>query len=94
MSTHAVYILASKRNGTLYIGVTQNLQRRVWEHKEKIVEGFTSKYTVDQLVYYEHFEDYWAAAKREQAMKEWKRRWKIELIEKSNPDWKDLYELL
>jgi putative endonuclease len=94
MSRHTVYILASKRNGTLYIGVTQNLPRRVWEHKEKIVEGFTSKYNVNQLVYYEHFEDYWAAAKREQNIKEWKRRWKLELIEKINPDWKDLYELL
>ena len=86
-----VYILASKKNGTLYIGITSNLIRRIWEHKNKVVEGFTSKYNVDKLVYYEIFGDPENAIKREKRLKYYKRKWKIDLIEKSNPEWKDLY---
>lgn len=89
-----VYILASKRNGTLYTGITGDLRKRVWEHKNKIVPGFTAKYSVNQLVYFEMYADYWTAANRERCIKEWKRQWKIELIEKTNPDWKDLYDEL
>ncbi|MFA6228421.1 MAG: GIY-YIG nuclease family protein [Patescibacteria group bacterium] len=87
-----LYILASERNGTLYIGVTNNLLKRVWEHKNKFVQGFTNKYTVDKLVYYEIFEDINEAILRETQMKRWKREWKIELIEKDNTEWIDLYE--
>lgn len=94
MGNHYIYILASKRNGTLYVGVTQDLKRRVWEHKEKIVEGFTQKYGVGLLVYYEAYDDYWIAANRERNMKDWHRAWKIELIEKTNPEWLDLYDTL
>ncbi len=86
-----VYILASKRNGTLYIGVTSNLIKRIWEHKNGIIKGFTEKYKVSQLVYYEHHEIAESALKRERNMKEWKRAWKVELIEKINPNWYDLY---
>ena len=84
--------MASKKNGTLYIGVTNNLVRRVYEHKEGLIEGFTKKYNVKNLVYYEVYNDMYEAIKREKAMKKWLRKWKIELIEKTNPDWKDLYE--
>ena len=90
MGNHYVYILASKKNGTLYIGVTNDLLRRVYEHKNKIIKGFTSKYDVCHLMHFEHFEDQWAAANRERTLKNWKRQWKIDLIEKSNPEWKDL----
>ncbi len=86
-----VYILASKKNGTLYIGVTSNLEKRTYEHKQKIIKGFTSKYDVDKLVYYDVFEDITEAILREKRLKEWKRKWKIELIEKFNKDWEDLY---
>jgi putative endonuclease len=92
MNYHHVYILASRRNGTLYTGVTIELKRRVWQHKNKEIEGFTSKYNVHMLVYFETFEDYWEAALRERRIKQWKRRWKLELIEKHNPQWKDLYD--
>lgn len=92
MSNHYVYILASDRNGTLYVGVTTDLIRRVWEHKTKYIKGFTSKYNISRLVYFEHFEDYWAAAHREKCLKDWKRKWKLELIEKENPQWHDLYD--
>jgi putative endonuclease len=88
-----VYILASKRNGTLYIGITSNLIKRVWEHKEKIADGFTKKYDVDKLVYVEHFHDPENAIKREKRLKKYKRQWKINLIEKDNPQWKDLYDI-
>ena len=88
------YILASKRNGTLYIGVTNNLARRVYEHKNKLIEGFTSKYNVNKLVYFEMYNDIRNAIGREKNMKKWKREWKIELIEKENPNWDDLYETL
>ena len=75
-----VYILASRCNGTLYIGLTSNLIKRVWEHKNKFIQGFTSKYDVNQLVYYEVFDDIQLAAAREKKLKEWKRQWKIDLI--------------
>jgi putative endonuclease len=87
----AVYILASKRNGTLYIGVTSNLIKRAWEHKNGITGGFTKKYNVHTLVYDELVEDMSAAILREKQMKKWRRAWKIELIEKSNPAWRDLW---
>ena len=88
-----VYILASKRNGTLYIGVTSNLIKRVWEHKEKVADGFTKKYDVDKLVYVEYFRGPENAIKREKRLKKYKRQWKINLIEKDNPQWKDLYDI-
>ncbi len=90
----AVYILASKRNGTMYIGVTSDLKKRVWEHKHNMVEGFTKRYKVHQLVWYEVHEDMESAIAREKRLKEWKRDWKLELIEKNNPAWLDLYETL
>jgi putative endonuclease len=85
-----VYILASKRNGTLYVGVTNNLVRRLSEHKAKLVPGFTRKYAVDQLVYFEPFNSVLEARARERSLKSWRRAWKIALIEKLNPDWRDL----
>jgi putative endonuclease len=91
IKNYYTYILASKRNGTLYIGVTSNLAQRVYEHKHKLISGFTKKYNVDRLVYYEATEDVESAILREKQMKKWKRHWKIELIEKRNPTWKDLY---
>lgn len=86
-----IYILASKRNGTLYIGVTSNLIKRIWEHKNGITGGFTQKYDVHLLVYYEQFDDMESAIIREKQMKKWRRKWKIELIEKNNPTWRDLF---
>ncbi len=91
MKNSYVYILASKYNGTLYIGLTSDLIKRVWEHKNKFVVGFTAKYDVNQLVYYEIFSDIQVAAAREKRLKEWKRQWKIDLIQTMNPDWLDLY---
>ena len=88
----AVYILASKRNGTLYIGVTSDLKKRVWEHKNDLVEGFTKRYGVHQLVYYELHGDMMSAIRREKQMKKWNRSWKLELIERQNPDWRDLWD--
>lgn len=90
----AVYILASKRNGTLYIGVTSNLRKRVWEHKNDVVEGFTKKYHVHHLVYYELHGDMLSAIEREKQIKKWNRAWKLELIEGQNPDWMDLWDQL
>lgn len=92
MKTYYVYILASKRNGTLYIGVTSNLVKRVYEHKQGIIEGFTKKYGIKMLVYFEETSDAAAAIHRETQMKKWNRKWKLELIEKMNPEWRDLYE--
>jgi putative endonuclease len=89
-----VCFLASKRNGTLYIGVTSNLARRKWEHKEKAVDGFTKAYGVDKLVYSEYFDRIEDAIAQEKRYKASKRQWKIELIEKHNPRWRDLYEKL
>jgi putative endonuclease len=87
----AVYILASKRNGTLYIGVTSDLVKRIWEHRNDMVEGFTKRYNVHQLVWYELHENMESAIEREKRLKEWKRKWKLELIESTNPNWQDLY---
>ena len=85
-----VYILASKRNGTLYVGVTNNLARRMLEHKGKLVPGFTRKYGVDLLVYLEAFDSVLEARAREHSLKRWRRAWKVKLIEEFNPDWDDL----
>ena len=85
-----VYILASKRNGTLYVGVTNDLAKRMLAHKAKLVPGFTRKYSVDQLVYFESFDSILEARAREHAVKRWRRAWKIALIEKLNPEWRDL----
>jgi putative endonuclease len=89
-----VYILASKRNGTLYIGVTSDPIKRVWQHKNNVVEGFTKQYKVHRLVWFEMHETMDAAIAREKAIKEWKRAWKLRLIERENPEWQDLYETL
>jgi len=86
----AVYILASKRNGTLYTGVTSDLARRVWEHKSDLVEGFTQKYGVHMLVYYEWHDDMRSAIIREKQIEKWNRTWKLRLIERENPEWRDL----
>ena len=85
-----VYILTNKKNGTLYIGISNNLERRVFEHKNKLVEGFTKKYSLDKLVYFESFQNVSDAIKREKQLKNWKRLWKIDLVEIENPDWNDL----
>lgn len=87
-----VYILASKRHGTLYIGMTANLSRRITEHKQHLIKGFTDKYNVTILVYAETQASYYSAKLREKQLKEWHRQWKIRLIEEINPDWKDLSE--
>ncbi|MBP7336967.1 GIY-YIG nuclease family protein [Niveispirillum sp.] len=89
-----VYILASARNGTLYIGVTSDIGRRVWEHREGLVEGFAKRYGIKTLVYYEAFERIDDAIHREKRLKKWNRAWKLELIESSNPDWNDLSSTL
>ncbi len=89
--TSYVYILASKRNGTLYTGVTSNLINRVYQHKSDLVEGFTKEYQVHRLVYFEQHLDIHEAILREKRIKEWQRKWKRALIEANNPDWKDLY---
>ena len=91
MACH-VYILASRRNGTLYVGVTNDLARRVYEHKQGVVEGFTKKYRVHQLVYFEAFDEMADALSRERRLKKWLRTWKLALIEKTNPTWRDLYD--
>ena len=89
-----VYIMASGPHGTLYTGSTDNLRKRVYEHREKVRRGFTAKYGVDKLVWFETFETRGGAFKRERQIKEWKRRWKVELIEAMNPEWRDLGEEL
>ena len=86
-----VYILTNQRNGTLYIGVTNDLKRRIYEHKNKKVEGFTNKYGLKILVYYEIHENIESAITREKHIKKWKRLWKLRIIEEKNPEWKDLY---
>ena len=86
-----IYILASQKNGTLYVGVTSDLIKRIYEHKNDLVEGFTHKYTIHNLVYFEATESIESAIMREKQLKKWNRAWKINLIEKSNPAWKDLY---
>ena len=92
--TYYVYILTSKRNGTLYIGVTSGLKKRVYEHKMGLVECFTKKYKIHMLVYYEQTSDARAAIQREKQLKKWNRQWKLNLIERNNPQWKDLYDEL
>jgi putative endonuclease len=87
-----VYILASDRNGTLYTGVTSGLVKRVYDHKQKLVDGFTKKYRVNKLVYFETFDDIESAIVREKQIKHWPRQWRIKLIEKNNPEWIDLYD--
>ena len=86
-----VYVLTNRHRGTLYTGITCDLARRVWEHKQKAVDGFTSRYGLDRLVWFEVHDDLMAALQREKAIKRWRREWKISLIEKDNPDWRDLY---
>ena len=90
----AVYILASKRNGTLYVGVTSDLVKRVWEHKNNMVEGFTKQYNVHELVWYELHESMESAIVRERRLKDWKRAWKLKLIESKNPEWLDLFDTI
>ena len=94
MKSFFVYILTSKKNGTLYIGLTSNLKTRIYQHKQSVVKGFTQKYHVHSLVYFEKYDDIQEALKRERRLKKWNRDWKIKLIEKVNPDWKDLYSEL
>ncbi|MDO8716021.1 MAG: GIY-YIG nuclease family protein [Dehalococcoidales bacterium] len=94
MKTYYIYILASKRNGTLYCGVTNDLIRRVYEHKNDMVDGFTKRYNVHSLVWYEECNSVESALEREKDIKRWNRCWKLELIEKTNPSWDDLYEKL
>ncbi len=89
-----VYILASKRNGTLYIGVTSNLGRRIYEHKTSVNEGFSDKYSVKTLVWYEEHLDIYFAIQKEKQLKKWKRAWKLRLIEGLNPEWSDLADRL
>ena len=91
MKQPCAYILASERNGTLYVGVTSNLVKRVWEHKNDLVQGFTKRYEVHTLVWYEGHETMASAIAREKAIKEWRRAWKLELVEERNPAWRDLY---
>lgn len=87
-----VYILTTRKNTVLYTGVTRDWSRRIWEHKQRLVDGFTKKYSVNKLVYIEEYQDAGAAIHREKCIKEWPRAWKIELIERQNPEWKDLYD--
>ena len=92
MKTMYVYIITNKPQGTLYIGVTNNLVRRIYEHKNKIIDGFSAKYSLDKLVYYEIYNDEITAIQREKNLKKWNREWKVNLIESSNPLWLDLYD--
>jgi putative endonuclease len=92
MKQYYLYILASKKNGTLYIGVTGDLVKRIYEHKQNIIDGFTQKYNVHYLVYYEVYQNIEEAILREKQMKKWNRKWKIRCIEEMNPEWKDLYK--
>jgi putative endonuclease len=93
-NNYYVYILCSTRNGTLYVGVTNNLVRRIYEHKTKCVLGFSEKYKVDKLVYMETYNSIEEAIHREKCLKKWNRKWKIRLIEEFNPEWHDLYETI
>ncbi len=94
LKTYYVYIMASKKHGVLYVGMTSDIKRRVYEHRNGLIEGFTRRYFVHRLVYFEMTTDVNAAIAREKQLKRWKRQWKIELIEKDNPDWRDLYDEL
>jgi len=91
MKIPSVYMLTNKRNGTLYTGVTSNLINRIWQHKNNLVDGFSKKYNTHALVYYEQFDDMYAAISREKQIKKWRRAWKVRLIEEKNPHWCDLY---
>ncbi|MBU2971770.1 GIY-YIG nuclease family protein [Pseudoalteromonas sp. C2R02] len=91
MKAPAIYILTNKPNGSLYIGVTSNLVKRVWQHRQESSTGFTSKYNIKLLVYYEVFDDMYNAISREKQLKKWNRQWKIHLIESKDPKWQDLY---
>lgn len=91
MKQPSVYIMANRRNGTLYVGVTSDLIKRVWEHRSDFVAGFTQKYSVHRLVYYEQHQTMDTAITREKRLKRWRRAWKLELIEKINPNWNDLW---
>ena len=86
-----VYVLTNSSNGVLYIGVTNNLARRVWEHREELIDGFTKKYHVHKLIYYEQYDDITYAITREKQLKKWNHSWKVDLINSKNPSWKDLY---
>ena len=86
-----VYLMASRKDGTLYLGVTRDLVRRVYQHKTKATPGFTSRYDVDRLVWFETYDDPVTAIEREKDIKKWRREWKVRLIEETNPDWRDLY---
>jgi putative endonuclease len=92
MKQYYVYILASKRNGTLYAGVTIDLIKRIYEHKQNLIDGFTKEYNVHIIVYYERHNEIEEAIAREKQIKKWNRKWKIRLIEENNPEWEDLYE--
>lgn len=91
MQPSYIYILTNSRNGTLYIGVTSNLIRRIWQHKNDVIKGFSSKYQLHMLVYYEEHSNIVEAIKREKSLKHWRRLWKLKLIDEFNPEWKDLY---
>ncbi len=92
MNTYYIYIMATKKHGVIYIGVTNDLKKRVFQHKKELIEGFTKRYHIHDLVYFEQTNDINCAIKREKQLKRWKREWKINLIEKINPEWKDLSE--
>lgn len=94
MKQYFVYILASQTAGTLYVGITSDLKKRIWEHKTKAVKGFTEKYDVHKLVYYEVYDDPENAILRKKRMKKWNREWKINIFRDRNPDWQDLYDTL
>ena len=94
MKQYCVYIITNNNNTALYIGVTSNLQKRIWEHRNKITKGFTKKYNCEKLVYFEQTENVYSALNREKQLKNWHRQWKIDLISKNNPEWKDLFEKL
>ena len=92
MNSYFTYIMASEKNGTLYVGFTSNLHKRIWGHKTSIGSKFTTQYSVKKLVYYETYQEAELGIKREKQLKSWLRKWKIDLIEKNNPNWNDLYE--
>lgn len=94
MRQPCVYILASKRNGTIYVGVTSDLAQRIWQHRADVVAGFSKQYAVHSLVYVEYHDTMADAILREKRIKKWRRAWKLELIEKNNPDWQDLYDAM
>jgi putative endonuclease len=90
----SVYLLTNRRHGTLYVGVTSDLVQRIWQHRQHVADGFSKRYHLDRLVWYELHQDMPSAIRREKAIKEWKRAWKVQLIEASNPAWDDLYPQL